>query len=169
MLEFPCIISLYYIKNLQDATLAVLFINHCKITLYISDTFCVHHQEYKNCSSSHWCMSWVGMMYILWGCPRSVATTKTVVAATGACHGLGWYVSSKDVQGWLPLHCTAVATDLGHPYWIHIIQTHDMHQWLLLKFLYSWWWTQKASETCRVILQWLINNTAKVASCWFFI
>jgi len=27
---------------------------------------------------------------------------------------------------------------------------------------------QKASETCRVILQLLINNTAKVASCWFF-
>jgi len=26
MFEFPCIISLYYIKNQQDATLAVLFI-----------------------------------------------------------------------------------------------------------------------------------------------
>ena len=30
-------------------------------------------------------------------------------------------------------------------------------------------WTQKASETCRVILQLLINNTNKVASCWFSI
>jgi len=28
---------------------------------------------------------------------------------------------------------------------------------------------QKASETCRVVLQLLMNNTAKVASCWFFI
>jgi len=36
------------------------------------------------------------------------------------------------------LNATAVATDLGHPYWIHIIPTHDMHQWLLLQFLYSW-------------------------------
>ena len=36
-------------------------------------------------------------------------------------------------------------------------------------FEYSWWWTQKAFETCSVILQWLINNPAKVASCWFFI
>ena len=27
------------------------------------------------------------------------------------------------------------ATDLGHPYWIYIILTHDMHQWLLLQFL----------------------------------
>ena len=27
----------------------------------------------KNCSSSHWCMSWVGMMYIKQGRPRSVA------------------------------------------------------------------------------------------------
>jgi len=31
MFEFPCIISLYYIKNQQDATLAVLFTNNCKI------------------------------------------------------------------------------------------------------------------------------------------
>jgi hypothetical protein len=44
--EFPCIISLYNTKNQQDATLAVLFISHCKITLHVSDAFCVHHQEY---------------------------------------------------------------------------------------------------------------------------
>jgi len=35
----------------------------------------------------------------------------------------------------LEKHCTAVATDLGHPYWIYIIPTHSMHQWLLLQFL----------------------------------
>ena len=29
----------------------------------------------------------------------------------------------------------AVATDLGHPYWIYIIPTHGTHQWLLLQFL----------------------------------
>jgi len=46
MFEFPCFISLHYIKNLQDATLAVLFIGNCKITLHVSDAFCVHHQEY---------------------------------------------------------------------------------------------------------------------------
>ena len=45
MFECPCIITLYYIKNQQEATLAVLFISHCKITLHISDAFCVHHQE----------------------------------------------------------------------------------------------------------------------------
>jgi len=27
----------------------------------------------KNCSSSHWCMSWVEMMYIQQGRPRSAA------------------------------------------------------------------------------------------------
>jgi hypothetical protein len=27
------------------------------------------------------------------------------------------------------------STDLGRPCWIHIIPTHDMHQWLLLQFL----------------------------------
>ena len=37
MFEFPCIISLYYIKNQKDATLAVLFISDCKITLHVSD------------------------------------------------------------------------------------------------------------------------------------
>ena len=29
----------YYIKNQQNATLAVLFISHCNITLHISDAF----------------------------------------------------------------------------------------------------------------------------------
>ena len=38
--------TMYYIKNQQDATLAVSFINHCKITLHVLDDFCVHHQEY---------------------------------------------------------------------------------------------------------------------------
>jgi len=46
MFEFPCITSLYYIKNQRDATLAVLFISNYKITLHVSDAFCVHHQEY---------------------------------------------------------------------------------------------------------------------------
>jgi glucan phosphoethanolaminetransferase (alkaline phosphatase superfamily) len=38
--------SLCYIKDQQDATLAVSFTSHCKITLHVSDAFCVHHQEY---------------------------------------------------------------------------------------------------------------------------
>ena len=51
-----------------------------------------------------------------------IRSTKTVVAATGACHCLV---------------ATVVVTDLGHPYWIHIIPNNDMHQLLLLQFLYS--------------------------------
>jgi hypothetical protein len=39
-------VVVYYIKNQLDAALAVLFISHCKITLHVSDAFCVHHQEY---------------------------------------------------------------------------------------------------------------------------
>jgi len=37
-----------------------------------------------------------------------------------------------------PTRCnfgSIVTTDLGHPYWIYIIPTHDTHQWLLLQFL----------------------------------
>ena len=94
---------LYYIRKQHDATLAVLFINNYKNTLHVSDVHRVHHQEYINCSSSHWCMSWVGMLY------------------------------------------------------------------MLLQFMYSWWWTRWTSETCRVFLQLLINNTAKVASSCFLI
>jgi len=40
MFEFPCIITLYYIESQLDATLAVLFISHCKITLHVSGAFC---------------------------------------------------------------------------------------------------------------------------------
>ena len=46
MFEFPCIVSIYYVKNQQDATVAVLFISNCKITLYVSDALCARHQEY---------------------------------------------------------------------------------------------------------------------------
>ena len=42
----PILFLLYYIKNQLDATLAVLFISHCKINLHVSDAFCVHHQAY---------------------------------------------------------------------------------------------------------------------------
>ena len=59
MFEFPCVITLYYIKNQQDATLALLFISNCKITLHVS---------------------------VL---GPSSGVLKTVVAATGACHGSG--------------------------------------------------------------------------------
>jgi hypothetical protein len=52
--EFPCIISLYYIRNQLDATLTVLFISNCKNTLHVPDVHRVHHQEYINCISSHY-------------------------------------------------------------------------------------------------------------------
>ena len=68
MFEFPCIVSLYYIKNQEDAALAVLFISHCKITLHISDAFCSGNRPWTS-------------------------------------------------------------------FWIYIIPTHDMHQWLLLQIL----------------------------------
>ena len=36
---------------------------------------------------------------------------------------------------WCTTALCAVATDLGRPYWIYPIPTHDTHQWLLLQFL----------------------------------
>ena len=45
MFEFQCIINLYYIKNKQDATLAVLFISHCKM----SDFAVTNKQHCQSC------------------------------------------------------------------------------------------------------------------------
>jgi len=45
-----------------------------------------------------------------------------------------------------------------------------MHKRLLLQFLVLLVMDAgSVSEICRVILQLLISNTVKVASCWFFI
>ena len=46
LLGFEIGILRYNIRNQHDTTLAVSFISHCKITLHVSDAFCVHHQEY---------------------------------------------------------------------------------------------------------------------------
>ena len=54
----------------------------------------------------------------------SSGVLTTAEAATGACHGSEWCISTS-----------AMATDLRHPYWIYIIPTHGMHQWLLLQLL----------------------------------
>ena len=49
------------------------------------------------------------------------------------------------------------AIDLGRPYWIlHPVSCHTADA-VTTVFKCSWGWTQKASETCRVILQLLIN------------
>ena len=61
MFEFLCIITLYYIKNQQDATLAILFISHCK--------------DHSTCFGRF--------------LRPSSGVLKTVVTATGACHGSG--------------------------------------------------------------------------------
>ena len=49
------------------------------------------------------------------------------------------------------------AIDLGRPYWIlHPVSCHTPEAATTV-FNCSWGWTQKASETCTVILQLLIN------------
>jgi hypothetical protein len=68
MFQFPCIISLYYINNQQDATLAVLFISHCKITTCFGRFLR----------------------------PLS-GVLKTVVAATGASHAVNYKATYKQV------------------------------------------------------------------------
>ena len=85
---------LYYVRNQLDGTLAVLFINNCK---NVSDASRVHHQEYTNCSSSHWCMSWVGIVYIQYRRPRLVVYFTTDLGR------LYWIytIPTHDMHQWL--------------------------------------------------------------------
>jgi hypothetical protein len=41
----------------------------------------------------------------------SSGVLKTVLAATGACRGSGWYISCEDVQGRLPLHYVSLFSE----------------------------------------------------------
>jgi len=51
----------------------------------------------------------------------------------------------------------AEAIDLGRPYWIlHPVSCHTPED-VTTVFKCSWGWKQKASETCRGLLQLLIN------------
>jgi hypothetical protein len=84
----------------------------------------------------------------------SSGVQKTVVATTGACHAVN-YKATYNTQ-----HLFIRS---------FIIYSMACTSGCYYSFLYSWWWAQKASETCRLILQWLINNSAKVTSSWFFI
>ena len=56
---------------------------------------------------------------------------------------------------------SAEAIDLGRPYWIlHPVPCHTPKAATTVSKC-SWGWTQKASETCRVLLQ-LLKHTAKL-------
>jgi hypothetical protein len=50
--------------------------------------------------------------------------SASIIRSTKNCSNNDWFMS-----------CVATAIDLGRPYWIYIIPTHDMHQWLLLQYL----------------------------------
>ena len=52
--------------------------------------------------------------------------SASIIRSTNNCTSSHWC---------MPWVAVAVATDLGHPYWIYIIPTHGMHQWLLVQLL----------------------------------
>ena len=74
--EFPCITSLQYIINQQDATLAVLCLLTTTSMLYMFRTLFA----------------------------STIRSTINCTAATGVCHELGWNKSCIDVQGWCALY-----------------------------------------------------------------
>ena len=85
--EFPCIISLYYISNQLDATLAVLFISNCKNTLHVSDVHRFHHQEYINCEVNY--RPWTSLLDIHkpnpWHAPMDATTLSFIYTNVCTC------------------------------------------------------------------------------------
>jgi hypothetical protein len=61
-----------------------------------------------------------------------------------ACNGTKSWLSTEDI-------------DLGRPYWILHPVSCQTPEAVTTVFKCSWGWTQVASETCRVLLQLLIN------------
>ena len=57
------------------------------------------------------------------------ALPASIIRSTKNCSYSHWCMP------WVGMHYVQQATDLGRPYWIYIILTHDLHQWLLLQFL----------------------------------
>ena len=108
-----------------------------KVDGFRTTSYCVYTIWLRNCSSSLWFMIWDGVKYPIRACKVDVFRTKSYFVYTI----------------WL----SAEAIDLGRPYWIlHPVSCHTPEAATTV-FKYSWGWRQKASETCRVILQWLIN------------
>jgi hypothetical protein len=61
-----CSSLLYYLKDQQDATLAVCLLVTARL-LYMFRTLSASIiRSTKNCISSHWCVSWVGMILVLY-------------------------------------------------------------------------------------------------------
>ena len=107
----------------------------------------------------------------------SSGVLKTVVAATSACHGSGWYISSKDVQGRLYAALCHSLNRLWHSAvynrpWTSLLDIYHSDPWhepvAATTVLVLLMMDAESVRNMWVILQLLINNTAKVASCWFF-
>ena len=79
----------------------------------------------------------------------SSGVLKTVVAATGAYHGSGWHISSKDVQGLL-------STALCHSLFrilpkLHLVGSlYNIHK-VLLSYIDSW------RQSCKIRVGWSGN------------
>ena len=115
--------------------LGSIFISNCNNALHVSDAFLLPSSgALRNCSNNLWCMKWDGVK-----CP--IRASKVDCFRT------------KSYCVWL----SAEDIDLGHPYWIfHPVSCHTPEA-VITVFKCSWGWPQKSSETCRVLLQLLIN------------
>ena len=86
-----------------------------------------------------------------------IRSTEIVVTATGAYDDDVYPVRASKVC------CLLQITDLGSPYWIYIIPTHVMHQWLLLQFLVL---LMMVAESVRNMLSdFAITNKQYCQSC----
>ena len=111
--------------------LGSMFISNCNNALHVSDAFfCPSSGALKNCISSLWCVTWDGVKYP---------------------------IRASKVDGFRTIWLSAEVIDPGRPYWIlHHVSCHTPETATTLPKC-CWGWTQKVSETCRVLLQLLIN------------
>ena len=86
-----------------------------------------------------------------------IRSTLTVSTATGTGHTSVQLPSSNVTEFQL----------LTRPRWRRVAAPmYDLYRRLWIQLKYSWWWVWKASETCRVTLQWNKMWLRTAASCW---
>ena len=149
--------------------LGSMFISNCNNTLHVSDAFCLHPQEHLKTvvtASGVWHETGWSIQY---GRPRSMTSALSHIV-----YRTGWLVVRVDrLTASQPvlyiIWLSAEAIDLGRPYWIlHPVSCHTPEA-VTTVFKCSWGWRQKASETCRVLLQLLTNILPSCITLVFYI
>ena len=146
--------------------LGSMFISNCNNTLHVSDAFLRPSSgALKNCSNSLWCMTWDGVKYPIRASKVDGFRTKSYCVYTiwlsaealKNCSNSLWCMAWDGVR--YPIRASKVdGFRTLDPLIGYFTPSHVINQRLLLQFLSAPEdGRKKASETCWVLLQLLIN------------